>query len=325
MLNCRWILPLLWVTFAVAPSSAQDKKETKLDFDPYDQSKVPLEVEPPADFKGKKIVLVAGSKSHGPGDHEFFAGTAILMNLLKQTPGVWPVMCRDGWPKNEKVFDGAACVMFYMDGRGGHPVVKDKRPELLQKLIDKGVGWVNLHYAVDYDPKFEDKILSWMGGYYDYRISTNPHWDAEIRSLPRHPVAHGVKPFTIRDEWYFNMRWTEEMKNVTPILVAIPPDNVRGTEDAKKHKGRPEIMAWAYERKDGGRAFGFTGGHSHRNWGDENFRRVVVNAILWSAKVDVAEGGAKVDFDPIDLNRNLDFKGKKKEDFKVILPPEAKK
>ncbi len=53
--------------------------------DPYDQSKVPLEVEPPADFKGKKIVLVAGSRSHGPGDHEFFAGTAILMNLLKQT------------------------------------------------------------------------------------------------------------------------------------------------------------------------------------------------------------------------------------------------
>ena len=71
-------------------------------------------------------------------------------------------------------------------------------------------------------------------------------------------------------------------------------------------------------RADGGRGFGFTGGHSHRNWGDQNFRRVVVNAILWAAKADVPEGGAKVDFDPIDLNRNLDSKGKP---FQKIAPP----
>ena len=58
-----------------------------------------------ADFKGKRILIVAGRLSHGPGDHEFFAGSAILMNLLKQTPGVWPIMACDGWPKNEKLFD----------------------------------------------------------------------------------------------------------------------------------------------------------------------------------------------------------------------------
>src|SRR5207247_5310560 len=84
--------------------------------DPYDQSKVPLEVEPPTGFKGKRILLIAGRQSHGPGDHEFFAGTAILMNLLKQTEGVFPIMARDGWPKNEKLFDTADCVMMYMDG-----------------------------------------------------------------------------------------------------------------------------------------------------------------------------------------------------------------
>src|SRR3954471_3638842 len=69
------------------------------EIDPYDQSKVPLEVDT-TDPNLKKIVLVAGSRSHGPGDHEFFAGTAILFNLLKQTPGVFPVMARDGWPKD---------------------------------------------------------------------------------------------------------------------------------------------------------------------------------------------------------------------------------
>src|SRR6516165_3501484 len=69
------------------------------DVDPYDQSKVPLEVQP-TDPAQTMIVLVAGHQSHGPGDHEFFAGSAILMKMLKETPGVFPVMARDGWPMN---------------------------------------------------------------------------------------------------------------------------------------------------------------------------------------------------------------------------------
>ncbi len=311
---------LLLATLSVA--SAQDKPTV----DPYDQSKVALEVPPPADFKGKVVLLIAGKQSHGPGDHEFFAGTAILMNLLKQTPGVWPVMARDGWPKNEALFDKADSVMFYMDGRQGHPVVqkdmKGDRMDRLQKLMDKGAGWVNLHYAVDYLPQHGKRVLGWMGGYYEPDYSINPHWDAEIRTLPKHPITQGVKPFTLRDEWYYGMRFLEDKKGLTPILQAVPPDNTRNTNYTKSRKGEIETMAWAYDRPNGGRGFGFTGGHFHRNWADENFRRIVVNAILWSAKMDVPDGGAKVEFDPTDLNKNLDRKGKA--EFKPILPPTKK-
>ena len=50
-------------------------------------------------------------------------------------------------------------------------------------------------------------------------------------------------------------------------------------------------MAWARQRPDGGRGFGFTGGHDHWNWGDDDFRKLVLNAIVWTAKLDVpAEG-----------------------------------
>ena len=87
-------LSMLLVLAFASTATAEDK----VAIDPYDQSKVALEVPPPADFKGKVVLLIAGKQSHGPGDHEFFAGTAILMNLLKQTPGVWPIMARDGWP-----------------------------------------------------------------------------------------------------------------------------------------------------------------------------------------------------------------------------------
>lgn len=296
------------------------------DADPFDQSKVALEARPPEGYQGKIVLIIAGKASHPPAMHEFFAGSAILCDLLRQNEGVFPIMARDGWPKDESLFEIADSVVFYCDGREGHPAVQKDRLDRIGALMKKGVGWVNLHYAVDYLPQHGDKVLGWMGGYYDFNISTNPHWVAEFRGLPKHAITRGVQPFTIHDEWYYNMRFVEGLKGVTPILQAVPPDEARkrGPEPVKQAigKGQLETLAWAYDRPEGGRGFGFTGAHWHRNWADENFRRIIVNAILWSAKADVPEGGAKVDFDPANLNRNLD----KKTDapFKPILPPEKK-
>jgi type 1 glutamine amidotransferase len=278
--------------------------------DRFDQSQVPLEKQPPDPTKVVKIVLVAGRPSHGSGEHEFFAGCALLMKLLKQTPGVFPVLAKDGWPKNPKTLEGARAVVFFMDGGGGHPIIQKEHREVVQKLIDQGVGFVNLHYAVEYPRSQSEHVLAWLGGYYETGYSTNPHWKASFTHLPKHPITNGVKPFALVDEWYFNIRFAPESKNVVPILKATPPDSVRGTPDARKHPGRSEIVAWAFQRADGGRSFGFTGAHFHRNWADENFRRLVVNAILWTAKLKIHKGGAPVALDPSDLNKNLDRKGK---------------
>jgi type 1 glutamine amidotransferase len=304
----RW-LPMLAVGLLAVPFFSVQADDPPDDPKHYDQTSVPLEVDSP-DPKLNKIVLLAGSRSHGPGDHEFFAGTVILMKMLKETPGVWPVMARDGWPKNEKIFDGAKAVVFYMDGGSGHPIIaKPEHAKLVSKLMAKGVGFVNLHYAVEYPAKFNEEVFGWLGGYYETGYSTNPHWDADFKDLPEHPITRGVKPFKIRDEWYYNIRFSPETKVLTPILRATPPDDTRGTADAKKYPGRLETVAWAYERPDGGQSFGFTGGHTHKNWGDENFRRLVTNAILWSAKLDVPPEGAKVAFDLKELNWHMDQKG----------------
>src|SRR5262245_400856 len=90
--------PLAALALAVSPARSAD--------DPFDQSGVPIEKQP-TDPALAKIVLVAGRPSHGPGEHEFFAGCAVLMKLLQQTPGVFPVMVRDGWPKDPKTFENA--------------------------------------------------------------------------------------------------------------------------------------------------------------------------------------------------------------------------
>src|SRR5262245_49938571 len=112
----------LLASLAFVPSGRADEPKA----DAYDQSDIALEKEP-TDPKLAKVVLVAGRQSHGPGDHEFFSGTAILMKMLQQTPGVFPVMARDSWPKNEKIFDNAKAVLFYLDGGGGHPLADPKR------------------------------------------------------------------------------------------------------------------------------------------------------------------------------------------------------
>src|SRR5713226_2815669 len=194
------------------------------DVNPYDQTGVPLEVQP-TDPALTKIVLVAGRQSHGPGDHEFFAGSAILMKMLQQTPGVFPVMARDGWPKDPKTFEGAKAVVFYMDGGDGHPIIRKEHMDVVRKLIEEGVGFANLHYAVEYPKKQGQTILDWLGGYYETGYSVNPHWKADFKEIPEHPVTRGVKPFAIQDEWYYAIRFTPDLKGVTPILKATPPDS----------------------------------------------------------------------------------------------------
>ncbi len=265
-----------------------------------------------------RIVLVAGRPSHGPGDHEFNAGCKLLTKCLGSMPGIEPVFVPGGWPRDESVFEGARTIVFFMDGGGGHPMIQKDHLEKLQKLMDKGTGLVCLHYAVEV-PKGKpgDRFLEWLGGFYESGFSTNPHWVAHANLNADHPITRGVQPFSIRDEWYFNIRFRPEMKGVTPILKAKPDDETRKGVSASprgpyKHiveaSGREELLAWAVERPDGGRGFGFTGAHTHKNWGDPNFRRLVLNAILWTAKLEVPSGGAESAVTPDELKANLDPK-----------------
>jgi hypothetical protein len=163
----------------------------------------------------------------------------------------------------------------------------------------------------------------------------NPHWDADFKTLPLHPITRGVTPFKVRDEWYFNMRFREGMKGVTPILAAVPDADTMYRADGP-HEGNPGVRAavargeaqtvmWASERGEGGRGFGFTGGHFHRNWGDDNFRKIVLNAILWVAKVEVPTNGVQSTVTAADLEANLDSKGgTRKVKAAAMPPPEVK-
>ena len=50
-------------------------------------------------------------------------------------------------------------------------------------------------------------------------------------------------------------------------------------------------MAWAFTRSNGGRGFGITGAHTHDNWMNDDFRKLVLNSIIWTAKMNVPKTG----------------------------------
>ena len=276
--------------------------------DPHDQSGVALEVDSP-DAKLTKIVLLAGGPSSKAMAHEYFAGCALLMDWLKKQPGVWPVMARD-WPKNEKVLEGAKCILYFGDGGGKQPFIEPTRWAKLNQLLDGGAGLVLMHQGMDF-PKGpdSDKIKGWLGGVFLSDIGCRGHWDMDLKPVGEHPVLRGVKPFAAPgDGWLYNLHFAEKAKGFAPLIIGQVPDKSRSSADAKQHNGRDEVIAWAQQRAGGGRGFGFTGVDLHKSWSYESQRKLVVNGILWSAGLEVPADGAKTEFAEADLNRNLDKK-----------------
>jgi len=240
----------------------------------------------------KQIVFVHGKASHGYGGHAYGPAFRMLARILnEQVPAVNAVVVQDD--KDLAVLDSANAIVLGSDGGRLVKTLADR----LDPLMKKGVGMAAFHYTVDpSDPKAVKNLISWIGGSYERHWSVNPHWEADFKSFPDHPVAAGLKPFKCNDEWYYHMRFAEDMKGVTPILAAVPPEKTRQGKDGA-HSGNPtvrsrtgmaETIGWVYERPAGGRGFGFTGMHTHWNWAQDSYRTA---ALVWIAGAEVPEGG----------------------------------
>lgn len=270
----------------------------------------------------KLVVMIAGKPSHGPGQHEHNAGILLLKKCLEQGAGELVEIkhhLNGEWPLPEELAK-ADSIVIYSDGGKGHPAVQEDRLQQLDKEMQRGCGFLTIHYAVE--PTIElggKEFIDWMGGCFEINWSVNPHWDANFTELPAHPITSGVKPFTTYDEWYYHMRFRPGMKAVTPILTDLPPPETLSRPDGH-HSGNPDVrkavlelkqkqhVAWAAERDNGGRGFGFTGGHYHKGWGNAEQRKLVLNAILWTAKAEVPATGLESTLTEADLTANLDLK-----------------
>ncbi len=253
----------------------------------------------------KKIVLIAGPKDHGgPGAHEYEKDLALLKSCLDTSPnvkGITTKMYVGKAPKDIRELADAATIVIHSSGdtqeRETHaifPTNNKQSPDAtysktdlrrlgeLDRLMKQGAGLVVLHYSLIVDnPRSRSHLLDWIGGYHhsgESRVKIDR--SEAVPATPDHPILRGVRPWTTDHEYYFNQHFGEK-KRVAPILTSMLP-----SDDPQRH-----VIAWAFEREGGGRGFAFTGGHYHKNMPVDDYRRMLLNAVLWTAKIPVPKEG----------------------------------
>jgi len=250
----------------------------------------------------KTVVFIAGPKDHGaPGCHEYEKDLRLLARCLQTSPNVKGIRTKVFTPRaptDIAELDGAATIVVHSSGdrkqtethalfpsnNGRDDWYSDADVAYLKafdKLMQRGTGLVVMHYTlIVQDPRARKSMLAWVGGYHGDQSRVKMDKSEATPATPGHPILRGVEAWTTNHEYYFN-QYIPDRKRVTPILTSMLPSN----------KPEKHVIAWAFERPGGGRGFAFTGGHFHKHLEIEGYRRMLLNAILWTAKVSVPDGG----------------------------------
>jgi quercetin dioxygenase-like cupin family protein len=249
----------------------------------------------PESQMNKTIVLIGGPRTQGPAEHDHPDGIRLLQTILESSPDIKALNLRvaaypDGWPVEDAAFENAATVVWYFDGLPRHPMTDTNRRARFQRLMDQGVGLVALHQASTLLPgESVIPLANWLGG---ARYGMFDRAQQTVGFTPtNHPISRGVGSFTLYDEYYPTIRFPST-QNVVPIL---PAAFYVDTENNRPIPTRVEntTAAWAFERSNGGRGFAFTGLHYLANLDHPQLRRLLLNAIAWTAKFDVPATGIR--------------------------------
>lgn len=255
----------------------------------------------------KKIVLIAGKKSHGPvgnGIHDYGWSVKLLKVMLEDSnikDRVRVEIHLDGWPRDSRTLEDADTIMIISDGRDGHlfeeapHLASPERVRYVDGLMKRGCGFLTFHFSTFAPNQYAREILEWSGGYFQWETAGKRQWysaittkEAEVQlGTPEHPVSRGLKRFKMREEFYYNLRFAKEDKALKPIWI-VPELSGRNREG--------NVVAWVRQREDGGRGFGTTCGHFYDNWKHADFRKLILNALAWTARIEVPPGGVEARF-----------------------------
>lgn len=246
-----------------------------------------------------RVLILVGPSNHPPGTHEVAAGGRLIEHCLEHAENVNGLEAEvvTAWPTDRQKLQQISTIVFSGDRfppaemSEGERIMAD-----LKTMMDHGCGLVCVHYATGLaanhvKPDGDHPLLGWMGGYFATRCEHHQsiarvYQAATIEpTAGDHPVLRGWRTFTVHDEPYINNYFGKDglAKNVTPLAVSMLPP------EAPKR----EIVAWAAERQDGGRGVGIVMPHFYRNWRVDDLRRLIMNAIVWTAKQEVPPTGVQ--------------------------------
>lgn len=234
-----------------------------------------------------KVLFIGKQPDHPFATHMYLHTGQLLAECLKLSGNIETVVS-DGWPKDAETLDGVRTVVLYMTPAAEFLLDGPHQTEF-KALMERGVGLVTLHWASSVHQKNFKRLgptwMSYLGGTWISNVGLHTGKSPLRQVVPDHPISRGWDEYEIHDEYYLNPTISEQ---ATPLLQVMVID-------------KPVVVGWAYERENGGRAFGTTLGHYYRNFQQEPFRRMIVNGVLWSAKVEVPQDGAKVNLSPTEL------------------------
>jgi hypothetical protein len=224
----------------------------------------------------KRLLLLAqGPDGHPKGTHEYVAGQNVVKKCLSGVPQVEAtiVRCDGDWPEGPQLLAKAdGVVLFVSEGAkwlNADPARRAAFADLAKRsgglsVIHWGMGtraaeniepFVNLFGACHGGPDRKYKVLETQF----------------IVAAKDHPIMAGLADFRIHEEFYYQLKTRPET-----LLVPL----VRAEID-----GEQPMVAWAWERGDGGRSFGYSGCHFHEQWGRPEYQRFLAQGVLWTLKV----------------------------------------
>ena len=246
----------------------------------------------------KRVLLLGqGPDGHPFATHEYRSGLTILKKCLDRVDRVEATLIdadepfRAGseltWPE---LIDRADGVVLFL-AEGARWIQQDAaRLAALERLAARGGALVGLHWGIGCrDAQYVEKFVELFGGCHGgpdrkYAVVAATTEIADSK----HPIMTRVEPVTLEDEFYYRLRFAHPSGSVAPLLrVSI--------------EGESHSVAWAWERPDKGRSFGFSGLHFHKNWQHEPYRRMVSQGIVWTLKLPVPLAGLNVEVTADDL------------------------
>ena len=238
----------------------------------------------------KRVLIVGqGPDGHPYGAHEFMPGARVVERLLASQKSIVTTVVKadDPWPDGPVLLDKADAVVLLVTQGSEWMQVDPLRWAAIKRLAARQGGIVALHWSVGAkDEKYIPGQLQLLGGtrggsWRKYTVVTN---DVKLLNT-QHPTLTGLKDFRVYDEFYYKLELAKSSPGFTPLMSTHLDDN-------------DETICWAFERPDHGRSFGFVCVHFHKNWEREDYRRLAVQATLWSLKLPVPKEGVSVDIDP---------------------------
>ena len=235
----------------------------------------------------KRLLLIGGPFDfHPKGTHEFMAGMNVLSKLLEGVDGlqIRITNSEESWPEGPAMIDSADAIVLFREQGARWMQQKADRLAAMERLGKRGGGCVALHFGMGtVDPKNIDRFVALFGGCHGGPDRKDATFSVKaLVSESQHPINHQIRDFDVNDEFYYQLKFIKPVSQIIPIVQA-------------RIEGNMETVGWAWERENGGRSFGFSGLHYHRNWQLPEYRRLVTQAVLWSLKLPIPDDGVNVD------------------------------